>query len=545
MATRSSYATARRSRGTTIRRCSWQVWPARTTGGAEAVSAQLGGACNVVAASRDRGLYAFGDFSGLFPLYYACREGLVALSNRSTTAAAAVGRRGWDLNALAWVIGHANLFGGEMPASGVAYLRPGDALHVAPSSATPAVVPAPVSVWPAPAEHRGLDDLAPERWDEVTDTLVGNVRAVGAYGRRIRLMLSGGKDSRLCLALAKAAGLRDQVVTITTGGPGHPEVECAAAAAEAAGFEHKHAGQARPAAHPPAKSATLHAIHWTRLRQHAYRYEAIVCPTDGLTPEARMTVLSVKGFGGELYRGPGGHAKQFKKRMPVNADEMADMFVDYHQKHDPLGVLAREVNDAQAEWLRTWVRTNAAVVRLDVLPEKFYVDYRLGHWNGPLGQNTPGDVKVNPLLSPVAAAAAFELSVRARTMERLHFEVMRRTAPELLGVPFLNDTWSPQLAEASPVPLAPAPWPTVVPATIRSMRPRRWVFLEEQRGEVDALFAEAERHTEMGSICDVATLRKLAAEPSALSNIQVKSVMSCITVALALLGRSLPVRDRL
>ena len=68
----------------------------------------------------------------------------------------------------------------------------------------------------------------------------------------------------------------------------------------------------------------------------------------------------------------------------------------------------------------------------------------MGHWNGPLGQDKPGRINVNPLLSATVAHKVAELDLSVRATERLHFEVLWRTAPELLTVPFLGperSTW--------------------------------------------------------------------------------------------------------
>ena len=76
------------------------------------------------------------------------------------------------------------------------------------------------------------------------------------------------------------------------------------------------------------------------------------------------------------------------------------------------------LRDAEAErqraWLQNWVYESARHVRLDLLPEKFYVDFRLGHWSGPLLQDAPVCVNVNPLLLAHAARKNTELSVGAR-----------------------------------------------------------------------------------------------------------------------------------
>ena len=220
------------------------------------------------------------------------------------------------------------------------------------------------------------------------------------------------------------------------------------------------------------------------------------------------------------------------------------MFVDYHQQHDPLGVLRSNETEFQAAWLRNWVYDNARRVRFDLLPEKFYVDYRLGHWNGPLGQANPVDISLNPLLSRAVAMKYMELSPRARATDRLHFEVIHRTAPELLEVPILNDVWVPALANNAAVELPTEPFPSEMPVSARTLRSRRWDFLATERATIERVFDDADRHTEMAAICDMEKLKAVVRRQDDLRNIELKAVESSLAVALALLGRAEPVLDR-
>lgn len=524
-------------------------------GGPPGVARFLGGSYNFVGIAARHGLHAFADFSGLYPLYWGQAPGAAVVSNRSTTVAELLGRPVFDARDLAWLIGHNNLFGDRMTARDVSFLPAGLQARVEPGSSRVRVERSPVWIWPAP-DSEPRPNLTAAEWDAITDDLVGNFRSVGQVTRTLTLRLSGGKDSRLCLALAKAAGLQDLVRTVTVGKLDNPEVACAAAVSEVGGFPHQRAGPPAPAPAAASEPAGLAASDvqippqlqpdriWQRLRQAVYRFEGIVCPWDGSCDPLTGAFLFVSGFGGELYRGPGGHAKRFKRRQPETVDEMAEMFVDYHQVHDPLRALSPIERRYQAEWMRSWVHEAVDVVRFDLLPEKFFVDYRLGHWNGPLGQYKPGHINVNPLLSPVAASRVVELQPDVRSAERFHFEVMLRTAPELLSVPFLGDTWSPSIIESSPVPLPTEPFPVERKPTPRLMKSWQWPFLESQPHAIEDRLVEAARTSPMGEVCDVQRLcRAVHRAHSFNSNVKGKAIISAVAVALALLGRAEPFVD--
>jgi hypothetical protein len=515
-------------------------------GGSSAVAQGLGGSYNFVGIDPAIGLRAFADFSGLTPVYWSTAPGVAVFSNRSTTVAAAVGRRGFDVRNLGWVMGHSNLFGDEMPANGVAFLRAGLEAKATWRSGRVVVEPSPEWIWPAPDSDGGRDDLRAAEWDGIVDDLVSSFRSVGDIAPRLVLRLSGGKDSRVCLALAKAAGLQESVQALTSGRDDNPEVACAAEVAKIGGFAHRHVGPVgRLASSVTPDSGFEAALEWERLRQSLYRYEEIVCPWDGTCSPQMGTVLFVTGFGGELYRGPGGHAKRFKRRQPANVDEMAEMFVDYHQVHDPLGLLAAAENDFQAEWLTEWVHAAVDEIRFDLLPEKFFVDYRMGHWNGPLGQSKPGRINVNPLLSASVARKITELDLSVRATERFHFEVLWRTAPELLTVPFVGDTWAPEIHERSPVLLPKEPFPVERKPTTRLMKSWQWPFLETQTAEIEDVVVEAKRETAFGELCDVRRLRHAIRRAGSFNNnVKGKALISALGVAMTLLGRAEPFVDQ-
>jgi hypothetical protein len=513
--------------------------------GTVGVAATLGGSYNFVGTSRTHGLRAFADPSGLFPLYWHQGPDYAVFSNRSTTVAhVAEAESGWDPRALAWVIGHANLFGDRMPAQAVRYLPPGYEAHADLNNPRVRIRQSPVWVWPEPSGDPGRENLTPHEWDEITEALVTNFRALRSFSGRLRLSLTGGKDSRLCLALAKSAGLQDRMITFTNGAVDSPEVQCAAAVADAAGFPHKQAGRPVTTAQMLTGDAPFDPdAVWRRLRQHTYRLEAIVCPWDGMTNPLRSTTVNIKGFGGEFYRRS--HAKRFRGKRLKSVDAMAAMFVNYHQPLDPLGVLNKTEAEFQADWLKGWVHDEVKRIRLDLAPEKFYVDYRLGHWNGPLGQSTPWRINVNPLLLPAAARKNFELSLEVRSSERFHFEVMRRAAPELIAVPFLNDTWSPEVTADSDIELPREPYPTKLEASAHTMKAWQWRFLESQGDAIARLFKDAARNTDMGRTCNMRKLRRLGRHSDRLERvIDAKALLSATVVALALLGRAEPVLDQ-
>jgi hypothetical protein len=529
-------------------------------GGTAGVSARLCGTYNFVGADPRRGLRAFGDCSALYPLYY-WSEGADAavVSNRSSTVASVAGTSGTDAHALGWVIGRANLFGEDMPARGVRHVPGGCEARAAWGGSRLALARSPEWIWPEPSDGAGRDSLTDAEWDEITDELVSDTRLLGQLDVPIRLALTGGKDSRLSLALAKAAGLQDQVVAYTSGGRRSPEIEHAVAAANAAGVRHKSAqGSADRSARPPNAPrspgerpgpAVDPDAEWRRIQRQVYRYEGIVGSWTDRAGWAPPDAVTIEGFVGELYRN--GHEPRFRKPHPVTVDAYLSMFPLYHQGERRAGVrlLTSAEEEFQSDWIRDWVRTTARDVRLDLLPTKFYVDNRLAHWTGPLVQNA-SFVTVNPIASAVAARTALALSSEALGRDSVHLEVMRRTAPELLDLPLFFDDWGvstparPAGRQSAPKPSSAPPRPTPSPGT-RALTKHRpvWALLGCEGEAIARLFEHADRHADLGSICDVGEAVSLARRSAELGDATARELLSCVGVAISLLDLAEPAVD--
>ena len=192
-----------------------------------------------------------------------------------------------------------------------------------------------------------------------------------------------------------------------------------------------------------------------------------------------------------------------------------------------------------------WVHDTVKRIPLPLAPEKFYVDYRLGHWNGPMGQSKPWRINVNPLLLPAAVRKNLELTLGVQTSERFHFEVMRRAAPELVRSPVpqrrLGRRNRGDFRHRPPARAVPA----AIKASARTMKTWQWRFLNTQGKQIAYLFEDAARHTEMGAICNMRKLRRLAQHGDRLERVvDAKSLFSAVAVALALLERAEPVLDR-
>ncbi|MBY4871212.1 hypothetical protein [Burkholderia anthina] len=500
----------------------------------EVVFDALAGSYNCASVTLRNGLVAFPDFSGTYPIYKREMNGAAIVSNRASALAGLEPARPRNLTAMSWLIGHANVFGSESPYVDVENITAGAFYRTKLGSAQGALTPFVNQVWPSgEGESPMLDDLTENEWAEITDELVKNVKAAASQlGDPLRLSLTGGKDSRLTLALAIGAGLGERIETFTNGPEGSPEIDCAKSVAAVAGVRHN-AFVSRAA-----RNQQDFDTSWRRLRQHAYRFDGYVCPWDGAgSGEQHGTFIEMTGFGGELYRGPGGHAKQFKNLAFLTEENLISKWVNYHQRMDPLAVLRDRYKEIQVDWLQTWLDENQEKTRIDVLPEKFFVENRLSHWNGPLAQNVIGRVKLMPLLSPKVARLVFKLHPHARALELFHYSVMAKLAPRLVEHPFLNAQWDSTLQGRFGLQAAPTPWNSGVKAPPRSIQAWQCEFVENQRTQIVDLLSEARQQTKIDEIFDVEKLNDIVMTRPEFQVVDTKVVLSGIGIAHSLLER--------
>ena len=497
----------------------------------DAVYNELSGVYNFVSVTSHNKVLAFSDFTGAYPNYYTQLEtesgGLLMVSNRCTLLADL--RRDdkrFDLEALGWLMGHASIFGSNTPFRGVRRILNEEYLSCPIGGSSVSCSRFTESAWPHPDSDGSRENLTENEWTEVIERLIFNVKGAMAYLPSARSSLTGGKDSRLVLALSIGAYGKDGVETFTNGTADSPELLCAQHIAKAIGVRHV----ANVSKHVTAK--VDYDLCWKKLRLHTFRYEGFICPWDGATVGVLKGVANqMTGFGGELYRGPGGEAKQFKSlKYLEQRNRINEIFYNFHQKMDVLGVQSESMKSYQEAYFDEWLKSNMKHVRYDALPEKCFVENRITNWNGPLAQNPLGRVKLMPLFSKDAARLYFQLDARARSRELLHYTVITRLCPQLARLPFLKQSWDASFG----VPVQPF----ALNEQMGAVQSWQREFVLGQKGPTTDLLQEAKRQTDIEYIMDVT---KVCAALSGFDEktpvVAIKAVLSAIAIAHTLLGR--------
>lgn len=265
----------------------------------------------------------------------------------------------------------------------------------------------------------------------VHEDLTASVRSVAEMPAPRRAAdITGGKDSRLVLALLLQEGLADRFVFNTWGDESSPD----------ASVSDRIATRFQLARNPPAQGALGEAEFSRRLATHAFQtsgmsnaWEAKV----GLRPSPRLVVT---GCVGEAMR------THFHGYPEMST---AEQFRQQFHKRWGLRGASLVRRDVRAELLDRL--DHELVQRVDAggsspqdLADSFYWRHRNRRWFGTyeeLGESG----RVHPLYSLAGLQAAFALGGRRRRLEALHFAVLDRACPDLAKMPFANDSWSEEL----------------------------------------------------------------------------------------------------
>lgn len=257
----------------------------------------------------------------------------------------------------------------------------------------------------------------------------------------INLPITGGKDSRVILALCLATGLRDRLSLFTRGYAGHPDVIAGAGIAAALGLPHRR--------EPPHGSDE--PAHWSRerffekLMAQTYQSDGMVGGWDLILGERIATETLITGHMGEVLKA------YSKKPLPEGRLDPIAM-VKLQAPFDPMALLQPEARETlRAELVEQMDRARAQGAQEADLPDIFYYRNRIPNWLGAIRAIKSFERQpVVPLGAPALLRLAFRLTPEERKIELLHHRIIQRCAPELLPLPFALQKWDARLGEDVP-----------------------------------------------------------------------------------------------
>jgi hypothetical protein len=387
----------------------------------------------------DGTLEVFGDPAGLHQLFHAER-GPPIIASRAAFVAALAGERRPDRDSALWLGTIGYRVGLASGWAGVRQLAQGATLTA--DAAGTRIVRQP----PTLPDSRGFDaDLLAEGLEQAKAA----IRLATGDGP-LDLPVTGGKDSRVVLAIALAAGLRDRLTLVTRGYAGHPDVVVAAAIAARIGVPHRREpplGSDQPADLGPQEMLA-------RLRMIAFQTDGGMGGWDNVLGSGIGRDTVVSGHLGEVL-------KAYAKRPPEGALDPASM-VRLQAPFDPMELLRPIARARLAAALdRQMEQDRAAGAEEADLPDLFYWRNRVPNWLGGIrGVKSFERQPLLPLGVPALMQLAFRMTAVERKAELAHYKLVEAAAPELLDLPFAHQSWHPSLGAGMAAPvLAPADAP--------------------------------------------------------------------------------------
>ena len=252
--------------------------------------------------------------------------------------------------------------------------------------------------------------------------------AIARSPERPQLELTGGKDSRLVLAVALHAGLADSFTCVTYGPEGLPDMQVARSVAERCGLVHEDVSASHFAG----------AVSFPLVERYL-RHVQRTCGTSDLgnaNEPPSKDALSVSGMLSEVYRTL---SDQDAVAPPRSWTEAAERFQS-DRRIGSLGLVRPQIASALVErCVEQYLEPRAEVRGPEALRPAFFLRRRLPRWQGPLVDLN--EHQVLPLYSLTAIRAAFRMGHEARAHDRVHLYLIERASPVLAEHPLANERW--------------------------------------------------------------------------------------------------------
>lgn len=391
---------------------------------------KLGGAWSIGKVDNNRTIHVFSNFCGYTACYYYANNDIVVVGNNARLISLL--RTGGDKNAvnwksLSWIASTTMMWGHETAFSGVRKIPPGDYFALEKDSMSPKIRSFSTNYFSPlylPTEN--------DRTEFIQSAITGMCDRVSWYlnrGIKVTTHLTGGKDTRMALALLLGSGSIKQVKKIeTTGDEDNGDVIVARKIAQSCGLESLHHVRAGN----KSKVGMTSELLAKRFFNCNFKYEAQLTPFDGATSElAKLpNACPIMGGGGEIYR----------NKMNIDLDNNSSAFttlLNAYCRYDKLGLLTLEAREFQTQYIQNELeRFKENEIKNPEM--KFYIDQRLSNWGQ--GHFRHGGGTQIPMLIDFDLTR-LQASSPNNKSEDIHFNIIRYAYPELLKIPFLNQRW--------------------------------------------------------------------------------------------------------
>jgi hypothetical protein len=309
------------------------------------------------------------------------------------------------------------------PFRGVQVLTPNSSLAIQPNGITVSEIDNSI---------QQMFSLQPDEayYDELAQSLVKAFNIVNDFNQELRCGVTGGKDSRLIVAILKYIGAK--VNTFTNGFDQHPDVIIGQQVANILRLPHT-INRPNVQASGGVESITIdvHQRAYTTIRLT----EGMLSAYENMSNNGPFqNIMTLGGNGGELLRGGFAHSLN-----NPNYENMMRYFHNGMLKCNELLVkkygvrFQMEVN----EWINDYPKLTPAEIL-----DKTYLFYRAGRWSAAarMGYNMSGH-SIMPFFDSIFVKQLTKCKSLFKVHDYVEYNLLKRFAPELLGVPFFNESW--------------------------------------------------------------------------------------------------------
>lgn len=372
--------------------------------------------------------------AGTIPLYYAENNECYVISNRACIAALVSNKSTFfkiDPVLQVWMFGISYPLSKETLFKNVEILPQGTIVTFTSDNI---VVKRPnIDIWYDENLYTSFRDNRKKYWDTIFEKMIAALRILDKLETDtipIRLLLSGGKDSRLLFAFFKNKGLTEKVSLRTGGPPYSSDVVVANMIAMHYNLKHIHYD-----------SIFTDLDYSNQIPSHAFMTEGMMSPFDLQYNIKPVNEVFISGMEGGLRTGHSPLKKKLediKKILTINNPYFLD----------PLNILKDEVKVKNKTILDEWFQ-KASNNQNDInnLPVRLHLETRFHRWvSASQVVYSIRGFGPNFLSTDIPILATYNTNAEVRSSELFHYEMMNRVDLWLVNeCPFAQQIWSPLL----------------------------------------------------------------------------------------------------
>ncbi|MEI2423166.1 LamG domain-containing protein, partial [Arthrospira platensis SPKY2] len=402
----------------------------------EQIRNQLSGEYSVVHIYDNGNILAFNDNLGIEHIYYSEAPNQYIITNRVSLIDVIQPKYSYDYLGMLWMQTIGYLIGEHTYRQDVRSLSQGGSLKITQGGLH--LLENPHWLFPeGTIDNRGWKHISDFQIETAIESAMANVNILSRKNQDIlELGITGGKDSRVVLALCLAAGMKDKLRLYTNGNPNHPDSIVGKMIAEKLEIPHEQRDNISNNCIQPVFSASE---IFNRLAVHTFQNDGMLGAWDLPAVYKASGGITIMGLVAEVLKG------YIKKPFSFDSFPKPSTLIQQHGPFDSLGILKPETkayleNELSDSWSSFLLSSS---MTLNDLPDIFYLRERIPNWVGASRRVTSYTSQViNPLNSPCLIKTALCLSPRERQIELLHYFILNKINPVLTKIPFAFEGWN-------------------------------------------------------------------------------------------------------